>query len=152
MTFRKAVSSSPMLMDHYQDGLGALGRDSSRISTNMPRAILGSLNVEKAQRKISHQHHTWDYGVGFTHDRSEFVIWIEVYDANSSHVRIILKKFAALKQFLDDHAALFNQLPGRYIWLATGSVAIAPNTQERRRLNGHGIVLRSKQLVLESVM
>jgi hypothetical protein len=107
--------------------------------------------MEAAQHAISRQAHTWDYGIGLATKPRHTVIWLEVHSANSSHVDLILDKLQSLHDFLEHHAPELRRLP-RYVWLATKGVGIAPHSRERRRLNARGVILRSKQLDLESVV
>ena len=136
----------------FFEGLEALGGDKHRVKARQPRAILGSLNIEVAQLRIRAQRHAWDYGIGLSTNCGEAIVWLEVHSANSLHVQIILDKLDSLITFLRDHGGYLHRFPSRYVWLATGGVAIAPASRERRRLNARGIILKSKQLRLESVM
>ena len=151
MTFAQALESCPRLKPHAREGLRALGNNRSRVTTTHTRLIRGSIDVEAAQRAISGQY-TWDYGIGFAAESGELAIWVEVHPANSLHVGIILDKLQSLLEFLTEHAPGMRRLPPRYVWLATKGVGIAPDSRERRRLNARGVILRSKQLDLESVV
>ncbi len=152
MSFLRAVEASPTLRGKCAEGLGALGANRSRVNATNPRSILGSVNVEAAQREIDPQGHTWDYGIGLAADQNEIVIWVEVHSADASHIQIIIDKLESLRRFLAEYAAQLRRFPTRYVWLATRGVGISAASRERRRLNDRGIVLRSKRLHLESVL
>ncbi len=152
MTFRQAVAACPQLRDHYRQGLGGLGGDRNRVTINNGRLIKGSVNVEMAQRQAGGEGHTWDYGVGVATAGDDLAIWIEVHSANSTHVQLVLDKLQSLITLLLNHAPELNALPKRFVWLATGAVYIAPDSRERRRLNSRGVILRSKQLDLQSLL
>jgi hypothetical protein len=110
------------------------------------------VNVEDAQRSISDQGSTWDYGIGITAPGDDVVIWVEVHSADSRHVQSVLDKLTSLLSFLRTHATALNALPKRFVWLATGAVYITPDSNERRRLNSCGLLLKSKRLDLGSVL
>jgi hypothetical protein len=152
VTFANAVGACLPLRDHYRAGLGALGGDRRRVTIEDTRRISGSVNVEQAQLQTSNEDHTWDYGVGIAAGTDDFAIWIEVHSADSLHVELVLYKLQSLIVLLRDHAPELNALPTRFVWLATGAVYISPNSNERRRLNSKGLLLRSKQLDLGSVL
>ena len=140
MSFQRALEASPVLRGVFAAGLGALGSNRSRIYANDPRVILGSMNVEAAQREIDAQGHTWDYGIGVSVDRHDAVVWVEVHSADASHIQMILDKLDSLLHFLAAYAPEFRCLKTRYVWLATRGVGIGADSRERRRLNARGIV------------
>ena len=152
MSFSRAVERLPKIRAVYSTGLGALGSNRTRVHASNPRLILGSLNIEAAQRRIDPRSNTWDYGVGVASDRRELIVWIEVHPANALHVQIIIDKLDSLRSFLCRHAEQLQAFEPRYVWLATRGVAIRPGSQERRRLDGRGIMLRAQRLQLESVL
>lgn len=153
MTFPRAVAACPRLSGHFSRGLGALRRlDRGRVTMTNTRLINASVNVEDAQREAGGQDPTWDYGIGISAPGDDVAIWVEVHSADSHHVQSVLNKLDALLKFLKKEAPDLNSLPGRYVWLATGRVHIAPDSRERRRLNSRGLVLRSKQFDLQSVL
>src|SRR5438105_1356045 len=117
MTFTHAVDSCPHLTRHFREGLGALGSNRSRVEIQDTRMIRGSLNVEAAQQAVSRQ----------------------------EHVDVILNKLQSLKAFLHNYAMELEGLPARFVWLATAGVRIAPQSREKRRLNGKGVLLKSSQ-------
>ena len=152
MKFPHAVAASALLKDHFKVGLGALGTNSSRITTRDTRKITGSVNIEAAQREVSGQHAAWDYGIGFAPSKDDIVIWVEIHSADTRHVQVVLDKLDSLLSLLEAHAPTLGALPRRFVWLATGAVYISPNSPEKRRLESRGMLLRSKRLNLESVL
>src|SRR5690242_13017461 len=119
MSFQHALDASPALASVYRAGLGALGGNRSRVHANNPRALLGSMNVEDAQREIDPQGPTWDYGIGVARDGEEVVVWVEVHSADALHIQMMISKLDALLQFLTAYAPEFRRLEARYVWLAT---------------------------------
>jgi len=80
------------------------------------------------------------------------MVWIEVHSANSEHVQIILDKFSSLMALLREHAPDLNRLPRVFVWLATGTVYLPPNSSVRRRISGSGIQLKSGRLALDALI
>lgn len=146
MTFRKAVERTPAIAAHFKPGLQALrGEHHSLVRSSEPRHIDGSVDLDKALRQLRPRDPRWDYGVGCW--RTE-AIWIEVHPASSSHVDDVLKKLRWLRSWLENEAPALWQLKARFIWLATGSVALPVNSPKRRVLAAAGLVLKSSPLEL----
>lgn len=154
MTYSKALAASPRLRVYSQTGLKALGSsDRARVSASNSRSIRGSIYVEGCQRQFSANQNTCDYGVGFKlTETGDGMVWVEVHSADSAHVQIILDKFGSLLAFLAEHAPDLSQLPRVFVWLATGTVYLPPNSAGRRRINASGIVLKSGRLALDGLL
>ena len=141
MAFRDAVLATDGLNDAYHPGLQALRSvDRQRITCARPRDLTGSVNLDAALSDALPNDPRWDYGVGVSkRQHSESVVWIEVHPASSRHIQAVLRKFSWLRQWLAGSAPLLNRMPAKFVWVASGRVAIPANTPQRRRLSASGI-------------
>jgi hypothetical protein len=151
VTFPGAIHACAQLRNHFDLGLGALGADRVRVAIRNTRLISGSVNIENAQKETAGHANAWDYGIGISATDDDKVVWLEVHSANSLHVQTVLDKLDSLLTLLKNYAPDLNLLPRRFVWLATGAVYIPPNSRERRRLELHKLLLRSKRVDLDSV-
>ena len=141
MRFREAVEKTEGLAEAYRPGLRALKNvDRGRIVCRNTRNLAGSVNLDEALSDSHPNDPRWDYGIGIRNSRgSDRVTWVEVHPASSSHVQDVLSKFAWLKQWLKSSAPLLNGILAEYVWVASGSVHIPPNSPQRRKLSSKGI-------------
>lgn len=150
MTFRRAVQQTPSVANHYRDGLQALHADDrARVRTAKPRHLRGSVNLETALRARRPGQPIWDYVIGFgSGPDSPEAIWLEPHPASSDHIAPVIAKFEWLVQWMRAEAPELHRLPPRFIWLATGSVALAPNDPKRKLLAAKGIEFAAGRLNL----
>ena len=141
MTFEEAVAGTEELADAYRVGLGALrARDKKRITCNDPRDLGGSLDVDDALSPSRPNDPRWDYGIGTRKGRRrELVVWIEVHPASSRHVRDVLNKLSWLKSWLVASAPLLNKFRRKFVWVASGRVALPQNSPQRKKLAAQGL-------------
>lgn len=150
MSFRDAVLATDALNGAYHPGLRALRSvDRERITCARPHDLTGSVNLDAALADVLPNSPRWDYGVGVSkRQRSESVVWIEVHPASSRHVQDVLRKLSWLKQWLAGSAPLLNQMPAKFVWVASGRVALPANTPQRRRLSASGIHFAGRRFEL----
>ena len=150
MTFRDAVTGTNGLTHAYRDGLQALkATDRPRIRCADPRKLTGSVDLDHALSDSHPNDPRWDYGIGVRNRRrSEVVIWVEVHPASSRHIQNVLDKLSWLRRWLASSAPLLDQLPRRFVWVASGKVALPRDSQQRRRLAAEGISLIGQRLSL----
>ena len=150
MQFRDAVRATAGLADQYRFGLQAVRRaDRQRIRCRNSGSVTGSVNVDSALRESHPDDHRWDYAIGFCEARqAEVVFWVEVHPASSHHVEDVLEKLRWLKQWLSSEAPRLEEIPPRFVWVASGGVALSPGSRQRRQLAGNGIHLVVERLVL----
>jgi hypothetical protein len=148
MRFREAVEQTEGLAEAYRRGLGALQKiDRGRIQCRNTRNLAGSVNLDEALADSHPNDPRWDYGIGIRNNRgSDRVTWVEVHPASSSHVQDVLDKFAWLRRWLASSAPLLNGILAEYVWVASGSVHIPPDSPQRRRLALQGIRFAGKRL------
>jgi hypothetical protein len=150
MRFQNAVLATEGLKRAYRPGLQALKRaDRARILCRRPQELAGSVDLDSVLQHAYPSDPVWDYGVAHRarHD-AEVVYWVEVHPASSSHIQEVLDKLSWLKQWLVSSAPSLNALKRQFVWVASGSVHLPPNTPERRRLASSGIRFAGKVLSL----
>jgi hypothetical protein len=151
MSFQKAVKATPAIAHHYKRGLQALPREHrSSVRTSDPRRLDGSVDLDEALRAAKPNDPRWDYGVGLkARGRSAQAFWIEPHPASSLHVNPVLGKLRWLREWLKHDAPALYQLKARYIWLATGRVALPTNSPQRRAIAAEGLELHAQLLNLD---
>jgi hypothetical protein len=150
MTFRNAAESTEAVARYYRDGLRALPRvhrDLLRISDT--RRLDGSIHIDQALLRAKPNDPRWDYGVGIRLHNIGLAVWVEVHPASSSHVDPVLAKLAWLRRWLEKEAPALGQVRARYVWLATGTVALPANSPKRKLIAQHGLDFRAKFLDLD---
>ena len=114
------------------------------------RRLDGSVHVDQALRHARPNDARWDYAVGIKLRRDNgWAIWIEVHPASSSHVDAVLAKLTWLRNWLHDEATALTQVKARYVWLATGTVALPGNSPKRKLIAKHGLEFRTKFINLD---
>ncbi|MEB3310822.1 MAG: hypothetical protein VKJ02_11365 [Snowella sp.] len=145
MSFETAINNTPLLREHLERGLQALGKNSSKVKSKDTQKCEGSVDIDRALALIYSQENRWDYAVGYdgtTH-------FIEVHPADTSEITTMEEKRRWLKDFLRDKAPELNEEPKRFHWVATAGVNISKNSTYQRRLALLGIGGKiHKQLIL----
>jgi hypothetical protein len=146
MTFRAAVGTVSGPGIQFCDGLQALEAvDRQRVTCSKPRALRGSVNLERDLRPTRPNDPVWDYGIGVSagpgNDR---VAWVEVHPASSLHVEPVLAKLRWLREWLKSHGRGMSGLPRTFFWVASGAVSIRPGTPQHKRLAQEGLRLVSR--------
>ena len=150
MTFKEAVETAPTPVNGaYRTGKQALPeKDRRRVKCADPRRLTGSIDLDSALQKVpSHaEKPRWDYGLGYSPaDGKEQAIWVEVHTATTGEVSAVLKKLQWLRDWLNSEAPELRRLTDfasdncRFVWIATSSVKISPNTPQARRLRKSGL-------------
>lgn len=151
MTFQDAVRRTPSIREHYRAGLGALKeRDRKRVYCPKSRHLSGSVDLDVALREVFPRHARWDYAIGVSvKGRAHQVTWLEVHPASSLHVDEVLDKLRWLREWMRADAQVLSRLQARFVWLASGSVAFASNSPQRRKIAQQGLLFRAGQLRLD---
>lgn len=147
MTFEDTVKSIPMIANAYKDGLQALeSKDAAKIKPENPRRLSGSVYLDKCLKKTNPHDARWDYVVGY----SERAYFVEIHPANTSNADELVKKKNWLEAWLDANAMNLKVLMAgtSYYWIASGKVAILPNSPQARRIAKNKLVL-CKELKLD---
>src|SRR5579862_1570045 len=141
MTFRQAAKATPAMAPHFKPGLQALRRGDRKLVDLSDTARLdGSVDLDRALRRSKPNDPRWDYGVGTRPRRGAGqVTWIEIHPASSSHVEGVLEKLRWLHAWLKAEAPVLRQVKARFVWLATGSVALPANSPKLKLLAAEGL-------------
>jgi hypothetical protein len=147
MSFETAVKATPAIADHCMPGLQALRKKHrERITISNPRCLDGSVDLDTVLQVSRPHEPRWDYGVGLKTGLkackgSVHVLWIEPHPASSSHIDAMLNKLSWLLVWLQAEAPALTLLKACYVWLATGTVALPPNSPQRKRIAAKGLLL-----------
>jgi hypothetical protein len=153
MTFNGAARITG-IEPYCRSGLGALDRQHRPlVRTRQPRSLTGSIHLDRALRDSEPEAARWDYGVGVKRrtDR-DFMVWIEVHPASSSHVAPVLQKLDWLKEWLKGKGRPFGRMGARFVWIATGSVAFPKDSPKGRLIAQQGLVFRARNIDLDDLL
>jgi hypothetical protein len=138
MSFKEAISATPLLKNAYRNGLQALGNYSNKVRPSDTKKCEGSVDIDNAVKAIYPNDSRWDYVIGY----DGITYFIEVHSADTSEVASVLKKFSWLKGFLvTDAPELNQQQKKRFYWISSGGNNILRGSPQARKLALSGITL-----------
>lgn len=146
-TFKSIVQAIPAIAGAYKEGLQALeSKDAGKVKPQNPRKLSGSVYLDKCLKTTNPHDARWDYVIGY----SEKAYFVEVHPANTSNVDEVVKKKKWLDVWLKTNALdLKAMMAGTgYYWIASGKVAILPNSPQARKIAKNKLVL-CKELNLD---
>lgn len=146
-TFKSIVQAIPAIAGAYREGLQALeSKDAGKVKPQNPRKLSGSVYLDKCLKTTNPHDARWDYVIGY----SEKAYFVEVHPANTSNVDEVVKKKKWLDVWLKTNALdLKAMIAGTgYYWIASGKVAILPNSPQARKIAKNKLVL-CKELNLD---
>lgn len=146
-TFKSIVQAIPAIAGAYREGLQALeSKDAGKVKPQNPRKLSGSVYLDKCLKTTNPHDARWDYVIGY----SEKAYFVEVHPANTSNVNEVVKKKKWLDVWLKTNALdLKAMMAGTsYYWIASGKVAILPNSPQARKIAKNKLVL-CKELNLD---
>ena len=116
----KAVVMQSLGAAHFHKGLGALKQvDVGHISSDRPRELLGSADVDAALAAALPHAHRWDYVVGTGTGKAVTAHWIEVHPASSTkNMTEVERKLVWLSTWLRGNPLA--QYPKDVVWVASG--------------------------------
>ena len=135
MSFRSAIEKTPPLAKALKPGLRALGNNSGKIRPSDSSRCEGSVDIDATVKAQYPEDSRWDYALGY----GGKTYFVEVHTAKTDEVSSVLKKLQWLKDFLARDAPELNQEPKSFHWVASGKVAILPNSPQARQLAQKGI-------------
>ena len=141
-TFKSIVQAIPAIAGAYREGLQALeSKDAGKVKPQNPRKLSGSVYLDKCLKTTNPHDARWDYVIGY---------FVEVHPANTSNVDEVVKKKKWLEVWLKTNALdLKAMMAGTgYYWIASGKVAILPNSPQARKIAKNKLVL-CKELNLD---
>lgn len=149
--FKPAVEAIPELRIHLRQGLQALGADSLKVAPRNSRDLTGSVNLDHALQASFPSERRWDYAIGVRSigdNSTDKVFFVEVHKATASEVPVVIGKQQWIRQWLKSTkpAAALNQLPSRFVWVASGKDYLPPGGPHRKQLAQHGIQFESRRL------
>lgn len=146
-TFKSIVQAIPAIAGAYREGLQALeSKDAGKVKPQNPRKLSGSVYLDKCLKTTNPHDARWDYVIGYR----EKAYFVEVHPANTSNVDEVVKKKKWLEVWLKTNALdLKAMMAGTgYYWIASGKVAILPNSPQARKNAKNKLVL-CKELNLD---
>ena len=146
-TFKSIVQAIPAIAGAYREGLQALGSNAAgKVKPQNPRKLSGSVYLDKCLKTTNPHDARWDYVIGYR----EKAYFVEVHPANTSNVDEVVKKKKWLDVWLKTNALdLKAMMAGTsYYWIASGKVAILPNSPQARKIAKNKLVL-CKELNLD---
>lgn len=146
-TFKSIVQAIPAIAGAYREGLQALeSKDAGKVKPQNPRKLSGSVYLDKCLKTTNPRDARWDYVIGYR----EKAYFVEVHPANTSNVDEVVKKKKWLEVWLKTNALdLKAMMAGTgYYWIASGKVAILPNSPQARKIAKNKLVL-CKELNLD---
>ena len=146
-TFKSIVQAVPAIAGAYREGLQALeSKDAGKVKPQNPRKLSSSVYLDKCLKTTNPHDARWDYVIGYR----EKAYFVEVHPANTSNVDEVVKKKKWLDVWLKTNALdLKAMMAGTsYYWIASGKVAILPNSPQARKIAKNKLVL-CKELNLD---
>lgn len=146
-TFKSIVQAIPAIAGAYREGLQALeSKDAGKVKPQNPRKLSGSVYLDKCLKTTNPHDARWDYVIGYR----EKAYFVEVHPANTGNVDEVVKKKKWLEVWLKTNALdLKAMMAGTgYYWIASGKVAILPNSPQARKIAKNKLVL-CKELNLD---
>jgi hypothetical protein len=138
-TFREVVEITPEISGNYKAGLSALGSYSGKIIVLQKSKLDGSVDIDKSTRTLYPNDSRWDYCFGY---KSE-IYFIEIHTANTTEVKVVLKKLAWLKNWLVTKAPELNKLKAKnncFVWIQSNNFSIPKHTPQYRSAISKGIL------------
>jgi len=142
-TFKQAVEDTPEIKNCYQNGLKALGKYSNKIELSDTTKCEGSVEIDECVRPIYLQENRWDYAFSYKGE----VYFVEVHSADTSEVKVVLKKLQWLKNWLNSKSPELEKLKAKskaFTWIQSKGNHILPKSSQSRELAQKGLVPISK--------
>lgn len=137
--FEEAVKAIAQVSHAYCMGLRAMGKDSSRVCAADTKLLTGSVDIDRATKKLYPEDARWDFAIGY----GAGAYFVEVHPASTSNVAEVINKARWLKLWLRETGKPLCELwaDGLLHWVASGKVAIAKTSPQYRRLSVAGVRL-----------
>jgi len=139
MTFEQAVEATPDVATGFRSGLTALGTYSAKVSVSDTHLIEGSVDIDKCTTAKYPNSNRWDYAFAYKGE----IFFIEVHSANSSEVRVVLRKLQWLKDWLHQEAPEMDKQKAKscpsFYWIQTNGFAIPKTSPQYRAAGSAGL-------------
>jgi hypothetical protein len=127
----------------YQNGLKAFGKYSTKIELSDTTKCEGSVEIDECIKHIYPQENRWDYVFSYKGN----VYFVEVHSADTSEVKVVLKKLQWLKDWLNCKAPELDKLKAKsktFTWIMTNGNHILAKSSQSRELAQKGLMPISK--------
>jgi hypothetical protein len=133
---REALEDDSYLVNHVQDGLGAVkDKDKKLIDASIRTQFADSLDTDEAFRVGRDQEPRWDYLLGH---ENRSLIAVEPHSAKTDEIQAVIKKKRALRQQLDGH--LKDEIHiSKWLWVSSGTVCFPRGSKHEILLSQAGI-------------
>ena len=132
--FTEAVKNTPEISLSLRAGLQALKKnnDAGRVEATDNRKLNGSVDIDVTTRDLYPEDSRWDYVIGYEGK----AYFLEVHSANTSEVKIVLKKADWLRKWLDSKAPNLKAISGSncFYWVSTNDFQIVSSSPQARKL------------------
>lgn len=144
MGFREIVEATPNLKDKWCAGLGALRKqDKEHIKPEdtSTKHLLGSVDIDTALKKLEPDANRWDFAIGYQHgNRSdEFVYWVETHAGSDGQIKVMEKKVAWLKNWMNGDGKEMAKFDRQIVWAPSGATSFTKGATQVRQLADKGI-------------
>jgi len=142
MTFRKAVSKTPLLEQAYRPGLQALrAEDRPHIEAEDTRSLTGSVDIDSAYARSDPSGNRWDFGIGYQHANrpNEVVYWVELHTASDSEVNVVIRKALWLQAWLRGPGVLLAEFERDIVWVSSGATHLTPTAMQKKQMAQAGL-------------
>lgn len=153
-SFLRAAATAKLDGKRGKQAIKARYRD--QVSVSGTASFTGSVDIDQHFKTAEPNANRWDYGVGFSHNNSEFALWIEPHPASGSgEIAVMLKKLDWLTSKLElpgyeDLAALTKAAEEKgkkpFRWLYRGTTSFRYGGKEARQLAQKGMRLPERSI------
>ena len=131
-----AVDSTPDVEGNFKLGLKAIeSKYSGQIISSRSNPFTGSVDIDKATKKIYPGSNRWDYAIEYLGD----TYFVEFHPANTSEVNVVLSKLTWLRQWLMTKASAIDAIKVKdkqpYHWVFSGGNHILKNSRYWKQLS-----------------
>lgn len=116
-TFKEAVEQTSDISMGYKNGLGALGKNSSKIVVPDSRLLGGSVDIDGCTKNKYPDSSRWDYAIDYNTE----VFFIEIHPAQTCEIKTMINKLIWLKGWLKKNAVEIDKLKTKkvspFFWL-----------------------------------
>lgn len=132
LTFKEAVEKTPEIANGFRIGLTAFGKHSSKVVVSNTNLLQGSVEIDECTKSLYPNDNRWDYAFAYNSE----VYFIEVHSANSTEVKVVIKKFQWLKDWLNEKASEINRMKAKsrtpYYWVQSKNFQIPQGSPQYR--------------------
>jgi hypothetical protein len=147
--FRQKVESIPALANSWNEGLQALRpEDKPHIVPEDTRKLKGSVDVDKAYRKLAPRANRWDFAIAYQHTnrKEEVVYWVELHTASDSQMKVVIKKAQWLLEWFKTEGKPLADLERSLVWVSSGNTSFTRGAPQLRKIAQAGLKYAGNKL------